>query len=132
MCKCVRNRNGNTGVSIRPTTRVAIYLRDGFRCVWCDRDLQGISPFGVTLDHLEPFDSGGGNSPGNLVTSCRSCNCRRGRRDWRGFAGGSRVTARVLERVNREVPRELARLFLFGVLSMDQAVRRARRSQYSE
>ena len=121
-----RNINGNAGVNIRPTTRVAIYLRDGYRCGWCGADLSECDPFQVTLDHLEPHDNGGGNSPTNLVTACRSCNCRRQSVDWETFAGNSRVISRVLDLSTTPLPRELAGLVIFGVISKLDAIREVR------
>lgn len=58
---------------IRPERRYAIYVRDGFACVWCG-DTTAI----LTLDHLfprnrHPWD----NSARNLVTACWTCNSRR-------------------------------------------------------
>jgi len=62
---------------IRPTTRLALYLRDGFRCAYCNRDLSQAPRFETTLDHVKAHHSGGDNSPSNLVCACRSCNSRR-------------------------------------------------------
>lgn len=51
---------------IRPTTRLAIYLRDGLACVYCGQALEdGVQ---LTLDHIKPWCRGGRHSPGNLVT----------------------------------------------------------------
>ena len=121
-----RNRNGNCGVGIRPTTRLAIYLRDGFICVWCGRDLHRSDPFGITLDHLVPHDLGGSNSPSNLVTACRSCNCRRGSANWRGWAGNSRVIKRVERLILVPLPRELARMILWDAIGLNEGVARVR------
>ena len=63
---------------IRPVTRLAVYLRDGFRCTWCGADLTARRPEHVTLDHVRPRDFFGGNEPGNLVTACKPCNAARG------------------------------------------------------
>ena len=60
---------------IAPTTRLAIYLRDGSACVYCRRDAS-VGAL-LTLDHVVPRNHGGGNKPHNLVTSCRSCNSSR-------------------------------------------------------
>lgn len=59
--------------------RARIYARDGWRCAYClsDKDL--------TLDHLRPRAKGGSNVTTNLVTSCLSCNSRRGKRSLRSF-----------------------------------------------
>jgi hypothetical protein len=53
-------------------TRYAIYARDGFSCVYCERHLK--IGYSMTLDHVKPATLGGSNGAGNLVTCCRSCN----------------------------------------------------------
>lgn len=65
------------GQWVRNTLRLAIYLRDGFRCVYCGRDLHGAGPQDATLDHVVAWARGGSNEPGNLITACRPCNCSR-------------------------------------------------------
>ena len=59
---------------IRQERRLAIYIRDGFTCVYCTRDLRDVAPGELTLDHLMPRERGGGNESTNLVTACRACN----------------------------------------------------------
>ena len=57
----------------RPSTRLAIYHRDGWRCAYCGAAAEdGGVP--LTLDHILPCELGGDNSPANLVTACLSCN----------------------------------------------------------
>ena len=79
-------KRGYRGVQVRRDLRLAIYLRDGFHCVYCQKDLHGAKPMDVTLDHLRPDSKGGCNSPTNLVTACRACNCNRQDMPWRKFA----------------------------------------------
>lgn len=67
-----------TGQWIRSDLRLAIYLRDEFHCVYCGKNLHGVDPFDITLDHIKPFSMGGSNNPSNLITACRYCNCARG------------------------------------------------------
>lgn len=62
---------------IRLPKRMAIYLRDGFDCVWC----RLVFPlredgYGLTLDHVY-ID--GCNEHYNLVTCCLRCNSSRKR-----------------------------------------------------
>jgi 5-methylcytosine-specific restriction endonuclease McrA len=66
-----------TGQWIRPESRLAIYLRDSFRCLVCCRDLHDADPRDITLDHITPKVDGGNNKPENLYTCCRTCNCSR-------------------------------------------------------
>ena len=68
----------------RPSTRLAIYLRDGLACVYC----AAAAETGTTLclDHVIPASKGGGNAPRNLVTACKRCNDSRGNRSLSVFA----------------------------------------------
>lgn len=68
---------------IAKSTRLAIYLRDQFTCVYCGKDLHGAHVRGVTLDHLIPRERGGSNCPTNLVTACKTCNDSKGDTPWR-------------------------------------------------
>lgn len=56
---------------IRREKRLAIYLRDDYRCVYCWRDLATEI---ATLDHVLACELGGTNEATNLVTACISCN----------------------------------------------------------
>lgn len=71
------SKRGYRGVCIRRDLRLALYLRDSFRCVYCCQDLHGARPMDITLDHIVPSGDGGTNAPSNLVTACRACNCSR-------------------------------------------------------
>lgn len=82
-----KGRRGNKGCTIRPDLRLAIYLRDGFRCLYCCADLHGADPRDITLDHLTCQVDGGNNAPANLVTACRHCNCSRQDKPLSVFAG---------------------------------------------
>lgn len=68
----------------RPSTRLAIYLRDGLACVWCGSEVEAGTV--LTLDHLRPHSDGGDNRPTNLVTACKPCNDSRGARNVGEFA----------------------------------------------
>lgn len=72
------------------STRLAIYARDGWRCLCCHRALRwkkghgsksarttDIRPGAASLDHVIPKSQGGTNAPENLITLCVRCNsCR--------------------------------------------------------
>lgn len=75
--KKIRSQHQATGQWIRADKRLAIYLRDDFRCVYCLTDLRRADSSDITLDHIRPKADGGSNSEANLVTCCRSCNCSR-------------------------------------------------------
>lgn len=63
---------------IRPEKRMAIYLRDDLRCVYCGATLGEVEH--LTLDHLKAHSKGGDNAATNLVTACAKCNSSRGNR----------------------------------------------------
>lgn len=81
------SRNTYKGVCLRKDLRLAIYLRDSFRCVYCCCDLHGAHPTDITLDHVRAQADGGSNEPANLVTACRACNCSRQDKPLAKFAG---------------------------------------------
>lgn len=58
---------------IRQSTRLAIYFRDCFRCVYC-RACVTDGKSQLTLDHV---NSAGSNAASNLVTACYDCNSTR-------------------------------------------------------
>lgn len=67
-------RRDDERAPIPPSLRLAVYERDGWRCVECgsiDR---------LSLDHIYPWSLGGSDEFGNLRTLCRSCNSRKGAR----------------------------------------------------
>ena len=92
--------------------RLAIYMRDDFKCVYCRRALTHTScPFDLTLDHLVPRSSGGDHSVKNLATACRSCNSRKGARSWRTWAT-RKQRARIIKQRRRALPVKKAALIL--------------------
>lgn len=102
--KRARSPSQPVGRWIRPAKRLAIYLRDGFRCLLCDRDLHGADPRDITLDHVVPRCRGGGNGEGNVYTCCLSCNSSRADKSLRAHAGAPGVA-----HVRRHTRRKLAR-----------------------
>lgn len=113
------------GCWIRKERRLAIYMRDGFRCQYCGRELQYTDdPSYITLDHLTPRSEGGTNENYNLVTACRSCNCARGAKPWQEYATGGAFERITSQRVNY-VNVELAKAILAGKTG-DESVEEAR------
>jgi 5-methylcytosine-specific restriction endonuclease McrA len=73
------------------TKRIALYIRSNWTCGYCGRDLRGLAPEEVGLDHLEDLVDGGGHAganhaASNLIMVCRRCNSQRGNRAWREYA----------------------------------------------
>lgn len=63
-------------VAVRLTRR-NLMLRDGHQCQYCGK----CPPLReLNIDHVMPRCRGGGDSWENLVTSCRPCNLRKGRK----------------------------------------------------
>jgi hypothetical protein len=77
------SRQGYRSSWIRPTTRLAIQLRDGLCCGYC---LQDWSVAGLTIDHIVARDSGGTNEATNLISACPRCNGLKRDRDTATFA----------------------------------------------
>ena len=61
-------------VRIPGDLRMAVFRRDGFRCVVCDDDAD------LMADHIVPESKGGLTVFENLQTLCRTCNSRKGAR----------------------------------------------------
>jgi 5-methylcytosine-specific restriction endonuclease McrA len=114
-------RGSNRGCQIRADLRLAIYLRDSFRCIYCCTDLHGAAPTDITLDHIKCQADGGGNAPKNLVTACRKCNCSRQDKPLARFAGPEtrkdikRLTARKIDRY-----RKLAKALISGETGFEE------------
>lgn len=107
--------NNNQGSNwIRRPKRIAIYLRDGWRCVWCGHKGGTHKSPGLSLDHLIPRGARGGtNHHRNLVTSCLDCNRTKGHmtlRQWANHLGsdGDVQIMRVVERA-RKAPLDMVR-----------------------
>lgn len=58
-------------------SRLNIFLRDDYRCQYCGNVFHKSS---LTLDHVVPVVQGGARNWSNIVTSCKSCNQRKGGR----------------------------------------------------
>jgi len=118
-CNALRSgrssRNSYRGCTVRPDLRLAIYLRDSFTCLFCLRDLHSAAPMDVTLDHLLPHGRGGENTPRNLITACRSCNCSRGDKPLTRFASPE-ARAHISRNRNRSIRcyRVLAKAIIAG------------------
>lgn len=68
------------GSWIRPAKRLAIYARDGWICVYRQRDTRDPATPTPTLEHVyrsQERHTGDFNGPGNLVLACLACNSAR-------------------------------------------------------
>lgn len=95
----VRTTSGNDWLWV--STRFAIYARDGFRCVACQRSES------LSIDHVHPKR---GNRPTNLVTLCKPCNSRKGARTIRRWRPElvDEVLVLLASPLDRKLGRELA------------------------
>lgn len=57
----------------RPNRR-NIFLRDNYTCMYCEKQLE---PHELSVDHVYPKSRGGKETWDNLVTSCKTCNCKK-------------------------------------------------------
>jgi 5-methylcytosine-specific restriction endonuclease McrA len=120
--KRFRSPHQPVGRWIRADKRLAIYLRDGMRCLYCLADLHGADPRDVTLDHLVARSDGGSNRESNLCTACRQCNSTRQDTPLSQFAG--RATRAHIRRNARRVLApylRMARAIMAGELEYDRA-----------
>jgi len=98
----MNSKHQPVGRWIRVEKRLAIYLRVSFLCLYCQRDLHAADPRDIALDHIIPKVDGGSNRENNLITACRSCNCRRQDAPVERFAGPETVA-----HIRRNLARDL-------------------------
>ena len=99
------NKNGSKW--IRRSTRLAIYLRDEFTCLYCSKYL-GDSPKLLTLDHVLPRSKDGRyNDVRNLATCCKNCNTIKADRELSAIE-----YVNIEPRLRKELPRSRARAVL--------------------
>lgn len=68
--------------------RLQIAARDGLVCHYCKA---AVKPKSFTVDHLIPFAKGGTENLSNLVACCRSCNSKKGAKDYGDFTAMERT-----------------------------------------
>lgn len=74
-----RYRARKKNAAVGPVDEMAIYERDGRKCIYCP------STTDLTLDHLVPLSRDGAHSQDNLAVACRSCNSRKGAKTYKEF-----------------------------------------------
>lgn len=106
-----RHPAASGGKWVRPSTRLAIYHRDGFCCVYCGKGAE--EGAALTLDHLHAFELGGSNDATNLVTACVSCNSAKQAksiREWFRTLRARHVdTTQIARRVRNAIRRTIDR-----------------------
>ena len=111
----------------RLTLRLAVYARDGWRCLACGCRLRWRKgrgkwidrrPEAASLDHVVPRTQGGSHAAENLITLCVGCNSERRDRpigEWRPElvdAVAIAVSTPVDRRLGVELVRQLDPAFL--------------------
>ena len=95
---------------IRVEKRYRIYERDGFKCLWCQRDVKPKlknQPNCATLDHFLPRENGGGNMATNVFTSCLQCNSSRQSVAALAFAKKPFTSLdRIIEHLDKPLPKK--------------------------
>lgn len=64
-----------------------VYKRDGYKCRYCGRD-----DIPLTVDHLMTWEEGGPSVEGNLVSSCKKCNKKRGNMEYANWLRSGRYS----------------------------------------
>jgi 5-methylcytosine-specific restriction endonuclease McrA len=104
---------------LRKDKRLAIYMRDDWRCVYCDRSLKRVNPRQRTLDHIIPVAMGGSNNETNLITCCKKCNDRKQDRHIQDFCKRNKpAIERVLLVIVKPIDRKLAKQILAGEIDL--------------
>ena len=87
---------------IRLSTRLAIYHRDGWCCVYCGALGEALG-VGLSLDHVVACELGGDNVPSNLVTACGPCNSAKHKLTMRDWCSRLRARSCDATRVSRRI-----------------------------
>ena len=99
--------------------RLALYMRAGFRCAYCNVSLATPKriKYDVSVDHVRPRAGDGpeDHSDSNLVMVCFKCNSRKGKRPLESFADPS-ASDRVRVETARPIPEKRAKM-LFALVA---------------
>jgi 5-methylcytosine-specific restriction endonuclease McrA len=108
-----RQANWNGMNWISQNSRLAIYLRDGLACAYCNEGIeQGAQ---LTLDHIFCCNSSDkpDNRPLNLITCCKRCNSSRGDRPINAFVKA------VAEYLNHDADAKLIKKHIMCCIKRD-------------
>lgn len=128
-----RHPAANGGKWLYPITRLAIYLRDGFQCAYCLRNLADVPANQRTVDHIVPVANGGTNDPSNLCLACKNCNDRKQDKPawqflWEEY--NNDVSAylarrnRLIGLLQTPLNRQLARAIIDGTLDLSDVLKK--------
>ncbi len=67
----IKTKHKKTSRYISKSTRVSVFHRDKYKCVFCGHSSQQVA---LQIDHIIPFSQGGSNQIDNLQTLCVDCN----------------------------------------------------------
>lgn len=75
----MRNNRKRTHHVFSKTKKVAVYSRDNFRCMYCERQFEysDVGTKFLTIDHVIPVIKDGTHDWNNIVTCCLDCNIRK-------------------------------------------------------
>ena len=131
-----RHPAANGGKWLRPEKRLAIYLRDGFLCAYCLRNLADAPANQRTIDHVIPVKLGGTNHEDNLCLACKKCNdTKQDRSAWEFLARDLQPTnatttaafvhrrTRLLRLLDTPINRILAKTIITGTLDLSDVLK---------
>jgi uncharacterized protein len=65
-----------------------IWVADGLKCMYCGVAF-GKAP--LSIDHWQPLETGGANDTSNFLSSCKSCNKKKGAQDPRDWCADRKL-----------------------------------------
>jgi 5-methylcytosine-specific restriction endonuclease McrA len=125
MAKRLGQHQAPSSAWITKQRRLALYIRDAFKCAYCTKDLRQEKASDLTLDHLLSKSEiagldeetriafGSPHASHNLVLACRSCNSSRQDKVWTEFADRN-AQARILALRQMPLNTELAKAIIAG------------------
>lgn len=105
------------GAGVPKAKRLAIFTRDGWKCVYCDVDVRLLAKNHATLDHLIPNRD---DSQKNLVTACFGCNQAKSNRHYHLFLAdvkpdsAQQIIEKIHDLISRGIDVKAARNRLSG------------------
>jgi 5-methylcytosine-specific restriction endonuclease McrA len=94
---------------IRQEKRLALYMRDNFSCLYCNKGIESDEGMRLSLDHVKHFE---GNHESNLVTACMDCNQAKSCWSLKSFLKKLPHPERVMKRVERALATPIAELLV--------------------